>query len=75
MIGSGNLKAINFPIETVVMLVFYLILGIYALFSAILYYHWKTYGTDSKVTGLTLILYFATTVPLLVIMAIAALII
>lgn len=75
MSGLGNLKAINLPMETIVMLALFLVLGIYAVFSAILYYHWKTYGTDNRVTGLTLILYFATTVPLLVIMTIAALII
>lgn len=71
----SQIKSINLPIDTLVMLVFYFILGLYAVFSAILYYHWKNYGTDGKVTGLTLILYFTTTIPLLIVMGIMTLII
>jgi len=68
-------KSLNLPIDNLVMLVFYFIIGIYAIFSAILYYHWKTYGTDIKISGLTLIIYFITTIPLLIVMGIMAFII
>lgn len=56
-------------------LVFYLVLGVYAIFSAILYYHWNAYGNSLAITGLTYIVYFAITIPLILIMATAALII
>jgi hypothetical protein len=62
-------------IETIVMLVFYLVLGAYVIFSAVLYYHWKTYGTDTAVTSYTLIVFFATTIPLMIITATLALMI
>jgi hypothetical protein len=49
---------------------FYLFLMFYVVFSAILYYHWKEYSVDEKVTRITLIFYFSTTVPLLLVMGI-----
>lgn len=60
----------SLPIETITSLGFYLIAGIFAIFSAILYYHWNAYSTDAGVARLTLILYFTTTIPLLIIMGI-----
>ncbi len=75
MTDFSQIKSLNLPIDTLVMLTFYFTLGIYAIFSAILFYHWKTYGTDVKVSGLTLIIYFATTIPLLIVMVIMTLII
>lgn len=76
MNGSSSpifLEFTQLPLETVVMLAFYLVLGAYAIFSAILYYHWNNYGFDIKVTSLTLIVYFVTTLPLLLIMTATAL--
>ncbi|MCA9359896.1 hypothetical protein H6781_00545 [Candidatus Nomurabacteria bacterium] len=61
--------------NTIIRLALYLVLGVYAIFSAIFYYHWSSYGTDAKITTYTLILYFATTIPLLIVMTILALII
>ncbi|MCA9360573.1 hypothetical protein H6785_00285 [Candidatus Nomurabacteria bacterium] len=61
--------------ETVVRLALYLVLGVYAIYSAIFYYHWISYGTDEKVTSFTIILYFATTIPLLIVMTILSFII
>jgi len=66
----SQFDAINLPIDTLVTLSLYFVVAFYTVFSAILYYHWNTYGTDSQVTTLTLILYFATTIPLLVVMTI-----
>lgn len=54
---------------------FYLFLMFYVVFSAILYYHWKEYSVDEKVTRITLIFYFSTTVPLLLAMGILTFII
>ena len=56
------------PIDTVVMLSFYVVTGLYVLFTAVFYYHWKTYSTDEKVTNLTYILYVITTLPMLIVM-------
>lgn len=49
---------------------FLFVLGAYVMFTAIFYYHWHAYGLDTRVTNYTLIIYFATTLPLLLVMAI-----
>lgn len=69
------LSSTELSLHTLVMLTLYLVIGIYTIFSSILYYHWKAYGTDTKVTAYTLIIYFSTTLPLLIIMTTLALII
>lgn len=63
------------PLHTIVTLGFYLVAAIYILFTAIMYYHWKEYGTDAGVTKITLILYLVTTLPLILIMGVVTLII
>lgn len=63
------------PLHTIITLGFYLVATIYILFSAIMYYHWKEYGTDAGVTKITLVLYLVTTLPLILIMGIVTLII
>ncbi len=75
MLDIGQLGSVNISLHTLVMLVLYFVFGAYAIFSAVFYYHWQAYGTDFKITGLTLILYFATTIPLLIVMGILAFII
>jgi len=65
----------DLPYEAVTLLGFYGVTAAYCIFSAILYYHWNAYGTDARVTKLTLISYFAITVPLLAIMGLMVLII
>lgn len=42
-------------------LIFYLFLLVYIIFSIILVYHWKSYATNARVTSLTLIGYFSST--------------
>lgn len=49
-------------------LVFYIVIGIYAIFTAVLYYHWHTYTSDIKMSTATYIAYFAITVPLIIVM-------
>lgn len=75
MTDLSQLKSSDIPIDDMITLVMYVILGIYVMFTAILYYHWQTYGTDKKISGLTLVLYFATTIPLLIVMGIMSFII
>ncbi len=75
MMDFSNIGSLGISLGTVTELGFYILLGVYAIFTAIFYYHWQTYGTDVRVTGLTLILYFLTTVPLLLVMGIMVLII
>lgn len=56
-------------------LVFYIILGFYAIFTAILYYHWNAYSSDVKVSLTTYVAYTAITIPLILVMIGSALVI
>jgi hypothetical protein len=56
-------------LHTVLLLSLYVLAGIYVIFSAILYYHWQTYSTDSQISRITLIVFFLSTFPLLLIMS------
>lgn len=62
-------------LDNAVNLTFFLIIIGYVIYSIILYYHWKSYSTDIRITSMTLITYFSTTIPLVIIAAILALII
>jgi len=75
MMDVSTFSNLGIPLSLVTQLGFYFVLGIYAVFTAILYYHWQSYGTDAKVTSLTYIVYLATTVPLLIVMGLMVLII
>lgn len=75
MLDLSSFSNFGFSLNTIVQLGFYFVLGIYAVFTAIFYYHWQTYGTNAKVTGITLLLYFLTTIPLLIAMGVIVLII
>lgn len=68
-------NSINLPLDTIVPIVTLIIFAVYIIFSAVLYYHWSTYSTDDKVQGITLLLYFLLTVPLILVLAIIAFII
>lgn len=70
MENFADITSFALPLETVTQLAFYFVAGMYVIFTAILYYHWRTYGTDAKVTTLTLGLYAVTTLPLILIMGI-----
>jgi len=52
------------------LLVFYLVLAIYVIFTGIFYYHWQAYSTDKRATYLTYVTYAVTTVPLVLMMAV-----
>ncbi len=64
----------SLPTGDVVTLVFYIVIGIYAIFTAVLYYHWHTYTSDKKMSTATYIAYFAITIPLLIVMCSSVLI-
>ena len=57
------------PAADLVSLAFYIILGFYAIFTGILYYHWNAYSSDVKVSLATYVAYAAITVPLMLVMA------
>lgn len=59
------LTSISVPLGTIVPLGFYLIATVYIVFSAIFYYHWNTYSSNAKVTGLTYVVYLVTTLPVM----------
>lgn len=65
----------SFPISDLVTLGFYFMAFIYIIFSIIFHYHWKEYGTDAKVTKITLVFYFSSTLPLILLLGIMTLII
>jgi hypothetical protein len=75
MIDPSQFATLNVSAHTLVLLVFYIVTGVYTIFSGILYYHWREYATDPKVTAYTLIAYFALTLPLILVMGILAVII
>jgi hypothetical protein len=51
----------------------YILLLVYIVFSAILIYHWKNYGTDLRVYRVTSIIYFGSTTLLFLVMFISRL--
>lgn len=63
-----------FTADFAIPLIFYFILGFYAVFTAILYYHWSAYADDLKVISATYVAYLAITIPLITVMATSALI-
>jgi hypothetical protein len=58
-----------FSLYSTLLLAMYVTAGIYAIFSAVLYYHWNTYSTDERISRVTLITFFVSTFPLLLTMA------
>ena len=62
------------PVGDIATLAFYIAIGIYAIFTAVLYYHWHTYTSDIKMATATYIAYFAITVPLIMVMGTSILI-
>lgn len=63
---------ISLSIELLMPLIFYMVAALYTVFTGVLYYHWNTYAQDKKTIAFTYILYFALTLPLIVIMAVTA---
>ncbi len=62
----------TFPITPLLQLAFYLIAIIYAIFTAVLFYHWQNYSMSGAVTLQTYIAYALFSLPLFAIMAAVA---
>lgn len=56
------------PLKTILSLSYYILLGLFAAFTAVIYFHWTTYATDKAVSRFTLVAYMIFTLPLLLIM-------
>ena len=69
MFDPTQMVTIDTLLENGFQLVFYVLLGIYAVFSAVFYYHWQAYSNNAFVMLLTFAAYLASTVPLLITMA------
>lgn len=64
-----------FSLTDVALLVLLVILAMYIIYSVIFYYHWDKYAVDGKVKDITISLYFLSTVSLLIIMGLSALLV
>lgn len=61
----------NLPSLSVALnLVYYCLLGLFAILTAVIYFHWTTYATDKAATRITMLIYMVCTLPLLLIMAV-----
>jgi len=56
------------PIKTILSLAFYCLFGLFAAFTAVIYYHWTSYAAEKTVSRFTLVAYMVFTLPLLLIM-------
>ena len=72
-VSSFSLPTVDLPLENLISITALVIFAIYLIYSAILYYHWDTYATDAKVSNITLTFYLISTVPLLIIIGTATL--
>lgn len=60
------------PLDSLLVLGFYLMAIVYIIFSAILYFHWEQYSTNKAVSKTTAILYLGSSLPLITIIGISA---
>jgi len=65
--------SIDLPLETLVTLVFYLVLMSYVIFCLVFYYHWNAYALSRSVTNLTYLVFAGLTLPLVALMALIVL--
>jgi hypothetical protein len=65
--------SVAISLKTVLMFGFYFAAAAYIIFTIIMYYHWNEYSVDARVTSITIITYFVTTVPLIATLGIIAL--
>jgi uncharacterized membrane protein len=64
-----NLTQSTLSLHSTLLLALYVLTGVYVIFSAVLYYHWQNYSSDERVSKITLITFFVSTFPLLLIMS------
>lgn len=63
----------NFPLDTLLLIIFLCILAAYIIFSVILHYHWVQYSASKSMTLVTFVVFAVTTVPLMILLGLAAL--
>lgn len=63
-----------FSVSSTLPLLFYIILGGYAIYTGILFFHWSSYSNNAKVATATAVAYLAITLPLIIVMATSSLI-
>lgn len=63
-----------FTASSALPLLFYIILGGYAIYTGILFFHWSSYASNGKVATATAVAYLAITIPLIIVMATTALV-
>jgi hypothetical protein len=68
-----NLPHLILPIKTIVTLMYYAFVIIYAIFTVVFYYHWQHYSMSRGATASTYIAFFGITIPLLALMGLAIL--
>lgn len=68
-----NLPHITFPLHSITLLAFYLLVISYTVFTIIFYYHWQNYSISKSATVQTYIAYFGISLPLLAIMGLSVL--
>ncbi|MCA9361169.1 hypothetical protein KC845_01280 [Candidatus Kaiserbacteria bacterium] len=63
-----TLSLLGTDLHSISQLIYYVMIVVYLIFSVILLYHWKSYGTEKSTYVLTSWIYFGTSLPLLLIM-------
>lgn len=56
----------SLSVAGMVHILFFAVVLFYLVYTAVLYYHWQTYSSDVRMNFLTMVVYFATTLPLIV---------
>ena len=62
-----------FDVSIALPLIFYVILGGYAIYTGVLFYHWSSYSNNAKVATATAVAYVTITLPLVITMAASSL--
>ena len=64
----------DFDFSVLLEIFFLLLLAAYVIYSAVLVYHWQAYGIGANAIRSTLILYFVSTAPLMILLGVIALV-
>jgi hypothetical protein len=70
MIGLPDITTVTVPLPVLAQFGFYIVTGLYAVFTMILYYHWNQYSTNAAMSRLTTVMYLIITLPLIIMIGI-----
>lgn len=59
------------PWHAIAVILYYLCISGYAIFTGILYYHWQNYSMDNRASLHTYVAYFLISIPLIITMSIS----